>query len=107
MAAVITHAFQSGIADGVDNTLVQPTDWNDNHVITGRSLLRNQIAVGATSYTIIHNLNSTYSCLIGWSTTWPTELWVTSTGSTNMSVEFSVPATTVSMLLISNVETIT
>lgn len=29
------HKFQSSIADGVDNTLVQPSDWNDDHEVTG------------------------------------------------------------------------
>lgn len=27
----IKHLFESGVADGADNTLVQPSDWNDNH----------------------------------------------------------------------------
>ena len=35
MAAVITHDYTSAIADGGDATLVQPSDWNANHTITG------------------------------------------------------------------------
>lgn len=35
MAVVVTHAFVSAIPDGSDNTIVQPSDWNDNHTITG------------------------------------------------------------------------
>lgn len=37
----ITHTFVSGIADGADNTLVQPSDWNATHTIAdGYSLMR-------------------------------------------------------------------
>lgn len=32
---MIKHKFQSGIADGADNTLVQPSDWNDDHAVEG------------------------------------------------------------------------
>lgn len=32
---MIKHKFQSGIADGADNTLVQPSDWNDDHAVDG------------------------------------------------------------------------
>jgi hypothetical protein len=28
----ITHAFTSAIDDGVDDTLIQPSDWNAAHV---------------------------------------------------------------------------
>lgn len=35
MAVVVTHAFVSAIPDGADTTVVQPSDWNDNHTITG------------------------------------------------------------------------
>lgn len=36
----IKHKFTSGIADGLDNTLVQPSDWNDDHDITGATIER-------------------------------------------------------------------
>lgn len=29
----IVHAFSSSVADGVDDTLVQPSDWNANHSV--------------------------------------------------------------------------
>lgn len=35
----ITHAFVSGIADGVDTTLVRPSNWNANHVIAPGSIV--------------------------------------------------------------------
>jgi hypothetical protein len=35
MAATIKHAFQSLIGDGVDDTLVRPSNWNADHAITG------------------------------------------------------------------------
>lgn len=31
----LKHAKTSAVADGADANLVQPSDWNDNHVITG------------------------------------------------------------------------
>jgi hypothetical protein len=28
----VEHQFTSAVADGADNTLIQPSDWNDIHV---------------------------------------------------------------------------
>jgi hypothetical protein len=28
----VKHLFQSAVSDGADNTLVQPSDWNEGHV---------------------------------------------------------------------------
>lgn len=43
MALALVHAFSSGKADGTDNTLVQPSNWNAQHTLTcaGNSLLGN------------------------------------------------------------------
>lgn len=30
----VTHAKVSGVADGADADLIQPSDWNDEHVIS-------------------------------------------------------------------------
>lgn len=35
MTATITHAFVSAIPDGTDTSVVRPSNWNENHVITG------------------------------------------------------------------------
>ena len=35
MALTIVHAFTSPKSDGTDNTVVRPSDWNANHVISG------------------------------------------------------------------------
>jgi hypothetical protein len=35
MAATVKHAFESLVADGGDTTVVQPTNWNADHTITG------------------------------------------------------------------------
>jgi hypothetical protein len=35
MAVVVTHPFVSAIADSGDTSIVQPSDWNANHVVTG------------------------------------------------------------------------
>jgi len=34
MTISLTHAFTSLKSDGTDNTVVQPSDWNDEHTIT-------------------------------------------------------------------------
>lgn len=34
MAISLKHLFQSAKTDGPDNTIVQPSDWNDEHVLT-------------------------------------------------------------------------
>ena len=35
MALTVTHAFVSAKPDGVDPTIVQPSNWNDDHIIVG------------------------------------------------------------------------
>ena len=35
MPISITHLFESEIPDGEDTTLVQPSDWNNEHVVSG------------------------------------------------------------------------
>ena len=35
MTLVVTHAFTSAIADGVNAAVVRPTNWNANHTVTG------------------------------------------------------------------------
>lgn len=107
MAAVITHAFVNPKSDGPDNTIARPGDWNANHVITGRTLLKTPIALGLTNFTLAHGLGSTYTCLVGWSATWPTMAYVASVGSTSMNIVFTTPATTNGMFFVSNLETIT
>lgn len=34
MAILVKHPFESAVADGADDTLVQPSDWNAGHTIT-------------------------------------------------------------------------
>lgn len=53
MALTVTHPFVSAIADGVDNTLVQPSDWNANHTISGALLTAT--ALKTTNYTAVVN----------------------------------------------------
>jgi hypothetical protein len=33
----ITHLFESVVADGVNTSLVRPSDWNEDHVIMALS----------------------------------------------------------------------
>ena len=51
MAISLKHLFQSAKVDGPDNTIVQPSDWNDEHVLTqgsGKLLGRTTAGTGAT-----------------------------------------------------------
>jgi len=51
MAISLKHLFQSAKTDGPDNTIVQPSDWNDEHVLTqatNRLLGRTTAGTGAT-----------------------------------------------------------
>jgi hypothetical protein len=51
MAISLKHSFQSAKTDGPDNTIVQPSDWNDEHVLTqasGKLLGRTSAGAGAT-----------------------------------------------------------
>jgi hypothetical protein len=50
MAASFKHAKTSGVTDGADSTLVQPSDWNAEHTITlatGKLLGRTTAGTGA------------------------------------------------------------
>jgi hypothetical protein len=42
MAASVTHLFVNPKGDGPDTTIVQPGDWNDQHVVTGVALTGKQ-----------------------------------------------------------------
>ena len=35
MAVTVTHTKVSAIADSGDTTVVQPSDWNDDHTLAG------------------------------------------------------------------------
>ena len=51
MTISLKHLFQSAKTDGPDNTIVQPSDWNDEHVLTqatGKILGRTSAGTGAT-----------------------------------------------------------
>jgi microcystin-dependent protein len=49
MATSLKHRFQSAKANGTDNTLVQPSNWNDEHNLTcnGNSVLGNSTGANA------------------------------------------------------------
>ena len=51
MAVSLKHAFSSGKADGVDATLVQPSNWNSEHVLAIGSpkLFGRTSGIGATT----------------------------------------------------------
>jgi microcystin-dependent protein len=47
MAVSLTHTFVSAKGNGTDNTLVQPSNWNDQHVLTcGSGVVLGRTAVG-------------------------------------------------------------
>lgn len=47
MAVSLKHSFNSGIADGGDATLVQPSNWNAEHTLTAAA--NSVLASGATT----------------------------------------------------------
>ncbi len=50
MAISLKHAFNSGKSDGVDATLVQPSNWNAEHTLqlaTGKLVGRTTASTGA------------------------------------------------------------
>jgi hypothetical protein len=56
MAVSLKHAFASGKADGVDATLVQPSNWNAEHTLqlaTNRLLGRTSAGTGAVEEIVI------------------------------------------------------
>ena len=100
----VVHNFTSAKSDGGDATLVKPSDWNANHTLTGIS--RHRIStVGTTGFNLYHNLG-TYSCLVGWSTTWNTGVYVDRVGLTHTGIIFTSESVTVSDIFISNLEVI-
>jgi len=101
----VVHNFVSPKSDGGDATLVRPSNWNANHTLTG--ICRHGIGtVGTTGFTIFHNLNSTYSCLVGWSSTWNTFAYVGAIGLTRMDIIFTNPTVSTSDVFVSNIEII-
>lgn len=51
MAVSLKHAFTSAKADGADTSVVRPSDWNAEHVLTqatGKLLGRTTAGTGAT-----------------------------------------------------------
>lgn len=49
MAVSVTHSFVSAIPDGGDPTIVQPSNWNDDHVVTGLATVATTGAVSDLS----------------------------------------------------------
>lgn len=53
-ALSVTHAFVSAKADTADESVLQPSDWNADHVITGG--INDTFTVGGVTYTIVNGL---------------------------------------------------
>lgn len=51
MALTVTHAYVSAVADSGDHNVVQPSDWNDDHVVTGANEITISAKTGA--YTVV------------------------------------------------------
>lgn len=62
----IKHSFVSEKADGADNTLVKPSDWNETHVIENGSILPSNISSGSASAgTVLTSLGSGSAAFLG------------------------------------------
>lgn len=48
MSVAVTHAYVSTVPDGGDTSLVQPSDWNAGHTVTGLGALAELNTVGTT-----------------------------------------------------------
>lgn len=59
----VKHSFASTIADGADNTLVQPSDWNAEHVWSG--LTAGQILYPDSATTVTGSVNLTWGTAAG------------------------------------------
>jgi len=60
----INHLFVSAKGDGADTTLVQPTDWNDNHVIIEDGWIsagETWTYASATTFTVPTDLTTKYA----------------------------------------------
>lgn len=64
MALTVTHAYVSAVADSGDTNVVQPSDWNDDHVVTGA----NEIVISdkTSAYTVVAgDLGTIINCISG------------------------------------------
>lgn len=58
----VTHSFVSSVADGSDETLVRPSNWNASHTLSGLVALVASGActlAGQAGVTVTHNHGST------------------------------------------------
>jgi len=94
MSLVINHAFTSVVSDEAGGNRVKPSHWNQAHILTGVTVTRISVDYGTVALTISHNLNDGDAELVGWSTTWNTNLEVTARNSNEIGVAFSTPAST-------------
>ena len=53
----ITHAFTSAKSDGADTALLQPSEWNADHIITGSSLADHLWVPGSNPYGLDDEFN--------------------------------------------------
>ena len=60
----IKHAFTSGKADGVDATLIRPSNWNADHVIDDAAAVRAALGLLEPSYGEAYEFNETGSALV-------------------------------------------
>lgn len=84
MAISLTHTFVSGKSDGADSTLVQPSNWNEQHNLTCASgVLIGRYSAGSGAAEEI-SLGSDFSATGGTLSYSPTNLTVTTLTATNI-----------------------
>jgi hypothetical protein len=83
----ITHLFSSAKADGADATVVQPTDWNDDHVIALNAYATPSVIAG-----MWNNSNITAYSINPFTTAYTTTGSISLTDETTTVMPFSLPA---------------
>lgn len=61
----INHLFESNVPDGEDNNLVQPSDWNALHVLSGGGIFKLPQLVEEKDVSLTQNTSVTFSNLDG------------------------------------------
>lgn len=111
MAVSLKHNFQSAIPDGSDATLVRPSDWNAEHVLTlatGKLLGRSTAGTGAAEEVTpgtglslsggTLSVTTTVSAAIGYTIDGQGNVIVTGVAGTGLQVPFACTINSVTLL---------
>ena len=106
MAIIVTHSKVSTIPDGDDSSLIRPSDWNDDHVLSGLGTMaeQNANAVAITGGTIsgvtlpASNITGTLGVPNGGTGATTLTGYIKGTGVTAMTASATIPNTDITGL---------